>query len=261
VAGVDVIERSLELTSTIRQVLVTAAVATVCTVTVVLAMQGTQRPPIIIGTPAATSTNGSTFNPGVITSGDATVSKRPDVAFISTGVESQAPTAAAAQRDLATQAGRLIAKAKSLGLTDKDINTSSYSIGPNYTPDGAINGYRAGEELSFKWHNVDTTGGVLDALVQAGGATRISVSFGLNDPKAAEAEARALAIADARARGSAMASAAGVTLGSVLRVSDYTSGLRTPTADFAPSAAAAPTQVPVGTLDISVSVEVDFAIA
>jgi len=250
------------LTPAMRQVLVTAAVATVCTLTVVLAMQGMQRPPIIIGAPAATTTSGSTLNLGIITSGDATVSKRPDVAFISVGVDSQSATASAAQRDLAAQAGKLIAKAKSLGIADKDINTSGYSIGPNYTPDGTINGYRASEDLSLKWHNVDTTGSALDALVQAGGATRIGVSFGLNDPKTAESEARALAIADARSRAAAMATAAGVTLGSVLRVSDFTSGIRTPAGDFtAPASAGAPTQVPVGQLDITVTVEVDFAIA
>src|SRR5713226_10761927 len=97
------------------------------------------------------------------------------VAF-SAGVESKESTAAAAQQDLANKAGKLIARAKALGISDKDINTSGYWVGPNYTSYGVIDGYRASEQLLLKWHNVDTVGKTLDALVQEGGATQISVS-------------------------------------------------------------------------------------
>ncbi len=59
-----------------------------------------------------------------------------------------------------------------------------------------------------------------------------------------------------------MAAAAGVKVGQVLRVSDLSTASRPP-APVAYDAAAAPasTQVPVGELDIQVSVEVDFALA
>ena len=126
----------------------------------------------------------------------------------------------------------------------------------------AITGYQAGEQLDLKWHNVNTVGNALDGLVQQGGATRISVSFGLNDPKAAQAEARSLAIADAKTRAAAMAKAAGVSLGQVLRITDSTQVYRPPQYNFAPSAAAIDqTQLPVGSMDIQVSVEMSFAIA
>lgn len=244
----------------LRQALVVGAFAALCAVSAALAINALSRPAIVLATPtASTPVNQTTYTPGIVTTGDATVSKRPDVAFLSAGVESQAPTAAAAQKDLASQAGRLIARARALGIPDSDINTSGYSIGPRYSNDGTLSGYTASEQLEMKWHNVDNVGTALDALVQEGGATRIGVSFGLNDPKAAQADARSLAIADARNRAAAMAKAAGVTLGQVLSVSDYTAGVRAPQADYAPSAAAA-TQVPVGQLDVTVTVEVDFAI-
>lgn len=244
----------------IRQALVAGAFATLCALTVSLAVGASNRAPILITSPASTiGTNGTSVELGIVTTGDAKVSKRPDIAFLSVGVDSQAATAAAAQKDLAAQATKLIARAKSLGIPDSEINTSGYSIGPNYTPGGTIDGYRASEQLMLKWHHVDTTGTALDALVQQGGATRVSVSFGLADPKAALAEARALAIADARGRASAMANAAGVRLGQVLRVSDYTvSGTTGPS--YAADAVA-PTQLPVGQLDVSVTVEAAFAIA
>ncbi len=248
------------MSPTLRQALVVGAFATLCSVSATLGVVTVTRSPIVLATPASTANATTGYNPGIITSGDATVTTRPDIAFVSAGVEAQDSTATAAQKDLAGQAAKLIARAKGLGIPDRDINTSGYSIGPRYTSAGTIDGYQADEQLELKWHNVDNVGTALDALVQQGGATRVSVSFGLADPKAAQAEARTLAIGDARSRAEAMAKAAGVQLGQVLRISDFTSGGRTPAAGYAP-AADVPTQVPVGQLEIAVTVEVDFAIA
>jgi uncharacterized protein YggE len=219
------------------------------------------RPPVFITSPAASSTTTS-IESGVFTSGDASVSKKPDTAFLYAGVESQQATASAAQSDLAGKAAKLIARVKALGVADKDLNTAGYSVSPVYTPNGqTVSGYRASEQLQITWHSVDTVGKALDAIVQEGGATNVGVSFGLADPKSAQAEARTLAIADARSRAQAMATAAGVRLGQVIRVSDLTS-TGVPSARFdVGAAAAATTQVPVGELNVSVSVEVDFAIA
>lgn len=246
--------------SSFRTVTFAAAIGTLCAVIAALAVLAVGRPSILLAAPSASST-ATTFDPGVITSGNAFVSKKPDLALVSVGVESKESTAAAAQQDLASKAGKLIARAKALGIADKDINTSGYWVGPNYAPpNGTIDGYRASEQLVLKWHNVDTIGKTLDALVQEGGATQITVGFTLADPKVAQAEARTLAIADARSRARAMAGAAGVKLGKVLRVSDLSfSGYPSASYDIRGAAPAA-TQVPVGQLDVQVSVEVDFAI-
>jgi hypothetical protein len=110
---------------------------------------------------------------------------------------------------------------------------------------------------------VDTVGKTLDAIVQEGGATNINVGFSLADPRSAEADARTLAITDARAKALAMANAAGVKLGQVIRVSDLATATRLPAFNNYALAAALPpvTQVPVGQVDVQVNVEVDFAIA
>jgi uncharacterized protein YggE len=244
---------------TFRTVVLSAAAGTLCALTATLAVLAVSRPSILLTTPSASTT--STPAAGVITSGDAIVSKKPDLALISAAVDSKQGTASAAQQDLASKAAGLIARAKALGIADKDINTSGYSVGPSYAPNtNTIDGYRAFEQLLLKWHNVDTVGKALDALVQEGGATQISVGFTLADPKAAQAEARSLAIADARSRAQAMANAAGVKLGKVLRVIDLsTSGYPSASYDIR-GGAAAQTQIPVGQLDVQVSVEVDFAI-
>jgi uncharacterized protein YggE len=246
--------------STSRTVAFSAAVGTLCALVATLAVLAVSRPSILLAAPSASSTT-STFDPGVITSGDGLVSKKPDLALISVGVESKESTATAAQQDLAAKAGKLIARAKALGIVDKDINTSGYFVGPNYVSSNTIDGYRAFEQLRLKWHDVDTVGKALDALVQEGGGTQINAGFTLADPKVAQAEARSLAVGDARSRAQAMTGAAGVKLGKVLRVSDVSvTGYRSANYDVGALAASAPTQVPVGQLDVQVSVEVDFAI-
>jgi uncharacterized protein YggE len=247
----------------LRSIVVSVAVATLCALAVALAVVAFNRPPtILIGSSAATNSN---LQAGILASGDGTVSKKPDLAIVYAGVNAKASTASAAQQQLASQAARLIAKVKGLGVLDKDINTSNYSIGPNYVPSsGTPDGYQASEQLIFKWHNVDSIGRTLDILVQDGGATNIGVSFGLNDVKAAQTQARAAAIADAKSKAQAMALAAGVTLGPVVRVSDlsftgYPSPMMYAYKDLA-SGGAQSSQVPAGSLDVQVTVEVDFAI-
>ena len=245
-----------------KQALVVGTFATLCALTVSLAVGMANRSPLVLTVPASTITTNPGTQLGIMTTGDATVSRRPDIAFLSVGVQAQASTAAQAQRDLASLAGKLIATAKGLGIPDKEINTSNYSIGPFYTPDGkAISGYRASEQLELKWHNVDSVGKALDGLVQNGAAGQVNVSFGLADPKGAMAEARTLAIADARSRAAAMAKAAGVNVGQVLMVADYSVSARTPSVGYAAAEAAPQTQVPVGQLDVQVTVEMQFAIA
>jgi uncharacterized protein len=252
-----------DMTPSARPVLFSGAIATVCAVAVALAVVAGNRPQVVVAAPAALPQSTSTFTPGVFASGDAKVSTKPDVAFLMVGVQSARPTAASAQSDLASKAAKLIAKARAIGIADKDISTSGYSVNPNYVGSNTtIDGYSASEQISLKWHNVDTAGNALDALVQSGGATNVSVGFGLANPKAAQAQARALAIADAKTKAQAMADAAGVRLGQVMRVSDASSYGGTPMYGFdaSASAAPAPTQIPVGELDVQVTVEVDFAI-
>ena len=245
------------MTSSIRVALVSIAAALLVALVVVVVAA---RQPVYIASPSA-STSTSTFESGVFTSGDASVSKVPDTAFLDAGVDSQQPTASGAQSDLASKAAKLIARIKALGVADKDLSTSGYSVGPMYTPSGqTVSGYRASEQLQITWHDVTTVGKALDAIVQEGGATNVGASFGLADPKAAQAAARTLAIADARSRAQAMATAAGVSLGQVIRVSDLTS-YAPPVPYEVGAAAPAATQVPVGELTVSVTVEVDFAIA
>jgi hypothetical protein len=246
------------MTTTLRLILIPLAVVLACSLAVAAIVIASERPTILVSSPSASTTPVET---GVFTSGDATVSVKPDLATVSAGIESQQSTAAAAQSDLAAKAGKLIARIKSLGVSDADLSTSGYWIGPVYSPnEQTITGYQATEVLRIKWHNVDTVGKTLDAIVQEGGATNVNIGFGLADSKSAEAQARTLAISDAHSKAQAMASAAGVRLGQVLRVSDVSTATPPPIMYAGAALPSAGTQVPVGQVDVQVSVEVDYAL-
>ena len=245
----------------IRVVLIPVAAAIAVSVAIA-AVIVVNRPPILVNVRSATTN--SSLDTAILSSGDATVNKKPDLAIINAGLDAQSGSASEAQRDLATKAAKLIARIKQLGVQDKDLSTSGYWIGPVYGSTGqTVTGYRASEQLTVKWHNVDTVGATLDAIVQQGGATNISVGFGLANPKAAQAEARALAIADAKSKAQAMASAAGVQLGQIIRIADSSTSYRPPSPySFSAGAAdKAVSQVPVGDLEIEITVEVDYSIA
>jgi uncharacterized protein len=248
------------MTSPLRLAVVSAAIAAALSVFLTLAVVAATRTPTFVAIPSASTS--STPQSGILTTGDATVSRKPDLSTVSAGVQSQSSSAAGAQSDLAAKAGKLIARIKALGVPDKDLSTTGYWVGPIYEPNGNIvSGYRASEQLIVRWHTVDNVGKAVDAIVQEGGATNISVGFGLADPKAAQAEARSAAIADARTRAAAMANAAGVHLGPVVRVVDISASSRPPVQyDLGAAAAAPATQIPVGQMDVQVTLEVDFAL-
>ena len=204
--------------------------------------------------------------PGILTTGDATVKVRPDIAIITVGVTAQAVTAADAQAQAAERVARILDRAKQLGIADQDTKNAGYSIQPQYAsgPNQApkITGYQATQQVTLTYRKVDDAGRALDVLVQNDGATNATLQFALSDSKAAQADARAKAIADARSKAQAMADAAGVRLGAAISVSDQSgSPIAFDSVKFTPAAApAAQTQIPVSNLDIVIRVTVQFAI-
>jgi uncharacterized protein YggE len=205
--------------------------------------------------------------PGVVTTGDATVKVRPDIAIIAVGVTAQAATAAEAQSQAADRVARILERATQLGIAATDTKNGGYSIQPQYAygPNQApkITGYQATQQVVLTYRKVDDAGRALDALVQNDGATNASLQFALENAKAAQGDARTQAIADARAKAQAMADAAGVRLGAAISVSDQSAGPivydSVKRLDAAP-VPAAQTQIPVSDLDIVIRVTVQFAI-
>jgi len=152
------------------------------------------------------------------------VTRVPDVAIISTGVVTRAPTATGAIRQNATRMERVRSALRQAGVADKDIQTSSLSLNPEYHYEQnkapRLTGYQASNQVSVRFRDIGDTGKILDALV-AEGANQISgPSLTIDEPEEALDEARLKAIANGRARADLYARALGMRVVRLLSVSE-----------------------------------------
>lgn len=156
---------------------------------------------------------------------------RPDIAQIQAGVTTTASSAATA---LSANNGRMnavFAALKKLGVPDRNIQTSGFSVFPQYTNGDNNNprrltGYQVSNTVTVKLERVDRTGPALDALVAAGANQMNGISFDIARPEPLLDQARADAVTDARHRAEVYAKAAGVSLGSIQSISE--NGASTP---------------------------------
>lgn len=160
------------------------------------------------------------------------VARAPDVATIAAGVVTQAQTAAAAMSENAERMARTIAALKKAGVADRDIQTSSISLSPQYrygeNMPPVITGYQASNQVSVRFRDIKRSGAILDTLV-AQGANQINGPMLLIDkPEAALDEARTQAIGKARARAELYAKAAGLRVKRILAISEGGGGAPPP---------------------------------
>lgn len=163
--------------------------------------------------------------PRIITmSGHGEARAVPDTAMLSAGVSAQAPTAAAALSANTTRMQGVMAALKKLGVPEKDIQTSNFSISPQYASGNGqaprVTGYQANNQVEVRLEDVGKLGATLDALVTAGANQMNGVSFSIRNDTALVAQARAAAVAEARAKAETFAKAAGVGLGSILSIAE-----------------------------------------
>jgi uncharacterized protein len=152
------------------------------------------------------------------------VTRVPDLAIISAGVVARAPTAAAALQETADKMDKVLAALKRAGVADRDIQTSSVNLNPEYRyPENQspqLVGYSASNQVTVRFHDIRNSGKILDALV-AEGANQISgPSMTIEHPEAALDEARVQAIANGRARAALYARALGMQVVRVVSVSE-----------------------------------------
>jgi uncharacterized protein YggE len=152
------------------------------------------------------------------------VTRVPDVAVISAGVVTRSPTATAAIQDAADRMQRVLAALKRAGVQERDIQTGSISLNPEYRyPDNQapqLTGYNASNSLTIKFRDIRNSGKILDALVAEGANQINGPSLTIDKPEAALDEARANAIAIGRSRADLYARSLGLRVVRVVAVSE-----------------------------------------
>lgn len=203
--------------------------------------------------------------------GQGKASGAPDVAHINIGVETTGTSAQEALNSNRLQMTALLSKLTEMGIAEKDLQTSNFSIYAERTQPGQLksDGVSTGNEI-ITYHvsnmvnvtvrDLAKLGDVLDQAVSAGANNVYGVSFEVSDPSTLEAEARSKAIADAKARATDLAKLSDVSVGDVLQVSEV-GGVSGPVyAKASMDSLGGGTPIQPGELEVSLSVQVTYAI-
>lgn len=200
--------------------------------------------------------------------GTAKKSVAPDQATVDIGVRKQGKTVKDAQSAGNAVLDQLVKELKKIGISEKDVKTTNYSVNPEYAQDNIqkITGYvvYANTEVTVKDGNFEKIEQVMDlagslGLEQVGG-----LRFGLSEEleKSVKAEVRVLAIKEAKEKGENLAKLAGMRLGKIINIVESGSEpyipqyVRSMKVDI--SMPSESTQVNPGTSQVSVTVTLSF---
>ena len=159
------------------------------------------------------------------------VTRIPDIAIISAGVVTRSTTAVTAIQQNADRMEQVRAALKRAGIEDRDIQTSSINLNPEYRYEQnkppQLVGYTASNQLNVRFRDIRNSGKILDALVAEGANQINGPTLTIDKPEAALDEARGKAIAIGRARADLYARALGMRVVRLLSVSE-TGGYQVP---------------------------------
>jgi hypothetical protein len=193
------------------------------------------------------------------------VTRVPDVAVISAGVVTRAATAGSAIQDNAARMERVIAALKAAGVEDRDIQTSSINLNPEYRYDQnqppKLVGYTVSNTVNVRFRDIRNSGRILDALVAQGANQINGPTLTIDKPESALDEARMNAIANGRSRAELYARAMGKRVARVVSVSESNSSYPVPPpmpVMMEARAQAADTKIVPGDQKVQVSVSMVF---
>jgi uncharacterized protein len=239
------------------------------TASVMLVALGLMTAAACAASPAAAQTGTPADTPRTITvTGTGTAYGAPDVATIQIGVQTRGTDAGQTVGDNTTRMETLIAAIKGLGIAEKDLQTTNFSVNvqQDYDPQTGrpleTIHYQVDNTLNVTMRDTNKLGDVLSGAVDAGANTIYGVSFSVADPAALEGQARDLAVADARTRAEQLAAAAGVTLDVPLAISENTTQSQPLyyARDMAEAAAGAPVPVQTGQIQVNLQVSITYTI-
>ena len=193
-----------------------------------------------------------------------TVTRVPDLAIISAGVVTKSTTATGAIADNAARMDRVRAALRRAGIADKDIQTSSINLNPDYRYENnqapVLTGYQASNNVSVKFRDIRNSGKILDALVAEGANQINGPSLTIAQPDAAYDEARTKALAAGRARAELYARSLGMRVVKLLSVSEAAGYSRgpVPMAMMAKAERGSDTSIDPGSQDLEVTLAMSF---
>lgn len=195
------------------------------------------------------------------------IESAPDMATISTGVQTRATAARDAMAQNASQMDRLIAALIKGGVARQDIQTSGINLSPqyDYSQQSAgqgprFIGYEANNQVTVKVRKLATAGELVDAMVSAGATNVNGPTFGISEPDKLLDQARLNALKTAQARADLYAQATGYKTARLITISEG-GGYSPPMPMMAmrmDAAQSAATKIEPGQISTSISLNVQY---
>ncbi|ASR11299.1 SIMPL domain-containing protein (plasmid) [Rhizobium leguminosarum bv. viciae] len=167
--------------------------------------------------------------PVISVTGDGESSVAPDMAVVNLAVVKQAKTAREALDENNKAMNDVLAALKSGGIAERDLQTSGFSIQPQYNYPQPVDGqqqqpqligYQTINSVTVRLRDLAKLGAVIDQSVTLGINQGGEIQFTNDKPDAAIDEARKAAVADAVKRAKTLSEAAGVKLGRILEINE-----------------------------------------
>lgn len=197
----------------------------------------------------------------------------PDVARVGLGVQSSSEDVLEAMNDANARMNAVMQALQAGGVDAADIRTESFSIYQEYPFGGpgapgmegerAMPFYRVMNGVQITVRDTEGVAELMAAAVEAGANMVNYVQFDIDDRAALESEARDLAVTDARARAEELAGLLGLSVGEAVNVVEGGQDFYHPMMGGGGGGAAfagAPPPISQGTLSVSMSVTITFAL-
>ncbi len=172
-------------------------------------------------------------------SGEGKVYAKPDIAVVNLGVTTEGATVAEVTKSNTIKMNAVIAAVKSLGIADKDIQTTNYNLSPVYNENviypatsvynlpnmpistgRTLKGYSLEQDVEVKIRDFTKIGDVLAQATTAGSNLIGDLQFNIDNPEQFKEQARAKAIAQARTSAQNIAEESGINLGKLININE-----------------------------------------
>lgn len=148
----------------------------------------------------------------------------PDLVVINAGVVTDAVDASTAMRDNAARMTRVMTALKAAGIAERDIQTQSINLSPQYryaqNEAPVLIGYQASNSLTVQFRDIAKSGSVLDLLVKQGVNQINGPAFVLEHRGPAEDKARMAALKTLQDRAALYARTTGMTVRRIISLSE-----------------------------------------
>ncbi len=192
----------------------------------------------------------------------------PDIAAISAGIVTISPNAKKALAENSKKMQKVINALIKAGVENKDIQTSSMNISPNYVHrknlGPKVKSYSVNNTVSVRLRDLEKVGDTIDALVSQGVNDLSGPHFSVENPDELIDQARTAALKKAQKRAKLYADAAGLKVKKIINLSErvmrdspiHKRMMMRGAMEM--SASSAPTPIKAGQVSLSVSINAEY---